>query len=96
MITVFRNREEKTMQTIFGMNEMQVGDAAVVYELQNPYAMRKRLQDLGLVERTVVECVGKAPGGELCAYLIRGAVIAIRAVDAKEVKMIASAPLSAY
>ena len=81
------------MQTIFGLNEMQVGDAAVVYELQNESSMRKRLQDLGLVENTAVECIGKAPGGELCAYLIRGAVIAIRAVDAKEVKMRAQAPL---
>jgi len=81
------------MQTIFGLNEMQVGDCAVVHELQNPPVMRRRLQDLGLIENTVVECVGKAPGGELCAYLIRGAVIAIRATDAKEVQML-PAPLS--
>ena len=82
------------MQTFFDMNQMQAGDNAVVYELQNPPAMRKRLQDLGLVEDTLVECVGTAPGGELSAYLIRGAVIAIRAVDAKAVKMRTHTPLS--
>lgn len=80
------------MQTFFGLNEMNVGDCATVHELQNPPAMRKRLQDLGLIENTVVECVGVAPGGELRAYLIRGAVIAIRGVDAKAVRMLSCAP----
>ena len=82
------------MQPIFGLNEMQIGDRAIVHELQNPTAMRRRLQDLGLIENTVVECVGIAPGGELCAYLVRGAVIAIRGADAKAIRMLSCAPVS--
>ena len=43
--------------------------------------MRRRLQDIGLIEGTVVECVGKSPLGDPCAYVIRGAVIALRSED---------------
>ena len=76
------------MQKNLGLHELKIGDCAVVHELQNPPAMRQRLQDLGLVEGTEVECLGKAPGGELGAYLIRGAVIAIRAFDACLVRVL--------
>lgn len=47
--------------------------------------MRRRLQDLGLVEGARVECVGRSPGGDPSAYLICGAVIAIRAQDGRNV-----------
>ena len=80
------------MQTIVGLNEINVGECAVVFELQNQPAMRQRLQNLGLIEDTAVECIGKAPGGELSAYLIRGAVIAIRAVDARSIRVSRSLP----
>lgn len=82
------------MQTIVGLNEIKIGDCAVVYELQNPPAMRQRLQDLGLIESTSVECIGKAPGGELSAYLIRGAVIAIRATDARSIRVLPCFPIA--
>mgnify|MGYP001181001857 CR=1 FL=1 len=45
-------------------------------------SVRRRLLDIGLVEGTEVECVGRSPGGDPAAYLIRGAVIAIRDADA--------------
>lgn len=47
--------------------------------------MKKRLQDLGLIENTAVECIGISAGREMHAYLIRGAVIAIRSADAHRV-----------
>ena len=72
---------EKTI----GLHKLQVGDCARVFCLQNPPAMRRRLEELGLVEGTRVECIGKAPGGELFAYLIRGAVIALRTRDGRDV-----------
>ena len=75
------------MQNTLGLHELNAGDCAIVYEVRNEPVMRRRLQDLGLVENTKVECIGKAPGGELCAYLIRGAVIAIRALDGKKVRV---------
>ena len=48
-------------------------------------SIRRRLLDIGLVENTEVECVGKSPLGDPCAYLIRGAVIAIRCEDGAKI-----------
>ena len=53
--------------------ELSVGECAEVRVLLSRGAMRRRLQDLGIVEDTSVECIGKSPGGGMGAYLIRGA-----------------------
>ena len=65
--------------------EMEVGDRAFVYALLNEKNLRRRLQDLGMIEDTAIECIGQSPGGGLRAYLIRGAVIAVRDEDARQV-----------
>jgi len=65
--------------------ELAVGDRAEVRALLSRRAIRRRLQDLGLVEDTAVECIGKSPGGGMSAYLIQGAVIALRDEDAAQV-----------
>ncbi len=65
----------------YRLSELKPGKCAVVSEMLAEGSMRRRLLDIGLVENTVVECVGKSPGGGLSAYLIRGAVIALRPED---------------
>ena len=49
------------------------------------YGRVVRFMDIGLVEGTLVECLRKSPAGDPKAYLIRGAVIAIRKEDAATV-----------
>ena len=58
-----------------------------ILSLSHTGAMRRRLQEIGLIPGTVVECVGKSPGGDPLAYLIRGAVIAIRAEDGSKIEV---------
>ncbi|MGN1048240.1 MAG: ferrous iron transport protein A [Eubacteriales bacterium] len=65
--------------------DIKPGEKAVVSSLSECGAMRRRLLDIGLVENTRVECVGTSPGGGLCAYLIRGAVIALRPEDSRKI-----------
>ena len=48
-------------------------------------SMRRRLQDLGLIEGTRVECLQRSPSGDPTAYLIRGAVIALREEDSSKI-----------
>jgi len=67
------------------LSEIRPGQRAVVRALQSTGSMRRRLLDIGLVENTEVECLGTSPGGDPSAYLIRGAVIAIRAEDSKKI-----------
>lgn len=65
------------------LSDMKIGETAVVERLLIHGSMRRRLLDLGLCECAKVKCVGKSPLGDPSAYLIRGAVIAIRAADAR-------------
>ncbi len=64
---------------------LQPGQRARVRALSNEGSIRRRLLDIGLIENTVVECLGKSPAGDPGAYLIRGAVIAIRAEDGQKI-----------
>lgn len=67
------------------LDRLKPGEKAVVKSLLAHGSMRRRLLDIGLVEGTQVECVGISPLGDPAAYLIRGAVIAIRSADSRDV-----------
>ena len=67
------------------LNELNPGETSVVKELKTRGSIRRRLLDIGLVKDTKIECVGKSPAGDPAAFLIRGAVIAIRAEDMKDI-----------
>ena len=67
------------------LNDIQPGEHGTVVALKATGGMRRRLLDLGLIENTDVECVGRSPGGDPSAFLIRGAVIAIRSEDGRDV-----------
>ena len=67
------------------LNELNPGETAVVKELKTRGSIRRRLLDIGLVKDTKIECVGKSPAGDPAAFLIRGAVIAIRSEDMNDI-----------
>ena len=67
------------------LTHLHVGERAQVVSLMNPSNIKRRLQDLGLIEGTRVNCVQKCPHGDMVAYGIRGAIIALRAEDAVNV-----------
>ena len=64
------------------LTNLHEGERAMVVSLLNESGIKRRLQDLGLVENTWVNCVQKCPQGDMVAYGIRGAIIALRAEDA--------------
>lgn len=67
------------------LNDINPGQHATVSSLQSTGRMRRRLLDIGLIENTDVECLGRSPGGDPTAFLIRGAVIAIRSEDCRNI-----------
>ena len=69
----------------FCLSDLRPGQREIVEALHSTGAMRRRLLDIGLVEDTNVECLGRSPGGDPAAFLIRGAVIAIRDSDGRDV-----------
>ncbi len=54
-------------------------------------AMVRRLNELGFCEDARVCCVGESPLGGMKAYLIKGAVIALRNRDARGISVNVSA-----
>lgn len=79
------NGVERDMKKCRRLCDICPGETVRVHALEMTGAMRRRLLDIGLVTDTVVECVGKSPGGNPAAYWIRGAVIAIRAEDGAKI-----------
>lgn len=67
------------------LSDLNPGEVANVIELHTTGSMRRRLLDIGLIENTEVECLGRSPGGDPKAFLIRGAVIAIRSEDCSDI-----------
>jgi len=59
------------------------GERAKVIKISDESSISRRLCDIGFIPETVVECVMTSPLGDPIAYLIRGAVIALRKSDAR-------------
>ena len=65
------------------LSDLLPGETAVVRFLTDPtHDLAERLTDLGLTAGSAVTCTMKSPLGDPSAYLIRGAVIALRHADA--------------
>lgn len=63
------------------LSTLRPGESAYVTEVNAQPAMARRLADLGLIRGTRVTCVLRSPAGDPRAYLIRGALIALRQAD---------------
>lgn len=60
------------------LDKLPLGKAASVKSLISQGQARRRMLDLGIVDGTKIEPLYKSPSGNPVAYLIRGAVIALR------------------
>ena len=78
---------EILMNQTLTLNQIHPGERAIVCALSATGSMRRRFLDIGLIQDTEVECVGRSPGGNPSAYLIRGAVIAIRHEDGAKIQV---------
>lgn len=76
------------MNEIKSLYDIKPGETATVSRLSLGGSIRRRLLDIGLIENTLVQCVGESPAGDPKAYFIRGAVIAIRSEDSKRIHVI--------
>lgn len=65
--------------------DLQKGQKCLIDKISSGTDMRRRLLDIGLIENTPVECVEISPQGDPKAFLIRGAVIALRKEDCRNI-----------
>ncbi len=60
------------------LSALPLGEKCKVKKLISDGSIRRRMLDLGLIDDTIVEALQQSPSGDPVAYLIRGAVIALR------------------
>lgn len=80
------NMEEKIVNLNY-LNLVPLGAKCKVVNLTAEGAIRRRFLDLGLINGTEVTALAKSPSGDPVAYLIRGAVIALRSEDASNIQV---------
>ena len=71
------------------LSNLLPNDCAIIsgFDSELQSRMRRRLQDIGLIVGTKVQCLQKSPAGDPTAYLFRGAVFALRCDDTKFVQI---------
>lgn len=70
------------------LNKLETGEKAIVKQVNISGIMKRRLLDLGLIPGTEVSCMLKSPSGDPVAFLIRGAVIALRTEDSRNIVVV--------
>lgn len=64
--------------------EVPIGHKVQVFELLSTGLQRRRMLDLGLIPGTTIEVIRQSPLGDPIAYNIRGALIALRKEESKQ------------
>lgn len=72
-------------KNLMSLSNLPLGGKCRVKYLIFDGSIRRRMLDLGLIKDTEIEALSQSPSGDPVAYLIRGAVIAIRKEDAAKI-----------
>lgn len=70
---------------MLSLNNTKLGQRVRVKKVNNDNSIKRRLLDIGLTPGTIIERVLENFSGNLVAYMIRGALIAIRNEDASKI-----------
>ena len=70
------------------LNLLPIDKCAKVLNINCDKILQRRLFDLGLISGTTVKALFKSPSSDPTAYLIRGAVIALRSDDTKRIEIL--------
>ncbi|WP_258359159.1 FeoA family protein [Moorella sulfitireducens] len=74
-----------TMGAVTSLSDLKPGSTGEVVSLQARGLTRRRLMDLGLVPGTRVVALRRSPSGDPTAFFIRGAAIALRREESRQV-----------
>ena len=69
------------------LNELKVGESAVITSVGGEGALRCRLLDMGLIPRTRVTLQKVAPMGDPIEIMVRGYELTLRVDDAKKIEV---------
>lgn len=78
--------KEENKKTI-RMNALKPGESGRIAEMFLAEGMKRKLQDMGFMQGSLVECAYRSPFGDPTAYFVKGALIAIRGEEAQNIEM---------
>lgn len=64
---------------------LPVGNPARIQSVDVEHTLRRRLQELGLVPGTQIQCLFRSYSGDPSAFLVRGTVLALRRRDSDHI-----------
>lgn len=67
------------------LDKLKLNQSAIIKSIKSKKDIRRRLQDIGLINDTIVKCELISPAKDPIAYRIRGGLIAIRKSDSKDI-----------
>lgn len=67
------------------LSKLEIGEKGIIAANCLAGNIRRRLYDLGFTEGSEIECVGNSIFSNPRAYLVKGAVIALRNTDASRI-----------
>ncbi len=68
------------------LNDLKIDDKAVITKVNADKNIKRRLLDMGVVKGTTIQKVLVSSGDNMVGYFIKGAVVAIRKDDTKDIE----------
>ncbi len=69
------------------LDRLEPGEKGHITGMSLAPGMRRRLEDMGFTNGSLVECAYRSPFGDPTAYFIKGALIAIRSGEAENIQI---------
>lgn len=82
MNTIIRKWSETLKITL---DKLPINEIGKITKLKVNDGLKRRLQDLGLIENTMIKAMYKSPLKDPTAYKVRGSIIALRKNDTKNI-----------
>lgn len=70
------------------LSELKKGDCCYLQSIELYSRQRRRLQDLGMLTGSRIDCAYIAPAGSPMAFWVKGALIALRSDDCSGIRVI--------
>lgn len=67
------------------LNQLKPGEKGKIADVFLKGEIRKRLQDMGITKGALIECVYRAPFGNPASYFVKGTLLAVRDLEAREI-----------
>jgi len=69
------------------LDELEIGKSAVITKVGGEGVLRYRLLDMGIIPKTAVTLVKRAPMGDPIELRLRGYTLTLRIEDAKKIEI---------